>query len=147
MPGSELRGFNLKRNRKKRWVAPYGTFNPEFSPQGVRLTMQVMNSHDRIMQVDREPNRPRNLKFGLLQYRVGDRTLDPNAIMQPNHRTATRSCLEFPKEGHHEPLFDLLKDKLVAVGIVHLSMGADAMRPFVSDSIPGQFKVISDSHD
>ena len=63
MPGSELRGFNLKRNRKKRWVAPYGTFNPEFSPQGVRLTMQVMNSHDRIMQVDREPNRPRNLKF------------------------------------------------------------------------------------
>ena len=102
MPGSELRGFNLKRNRKKRWVAPYGTFNPEFSPQGVRLTMQVMNSHDRIMQVDREPNRPRNLKFGLLQYRVGDRTLDPNAIMQPNHRTATRSCLEFPKEGHHE---------------------------------------------
>ena len=48
MPGSELRGFNLKRNRKKRWVALYGTFNPEFGPQGVRLTKQVMNSHYRI---------------------------------------------------------------------------------------------------
>ena len=78
--------------------------------------MQVMNSHDRIMQVDREPNRPRNLKLGLLQYRVGDRPW----IQMPSCNQITEQLrvlvLEFPKERHHELLFDLLKDKVVAVG-------------------------------